>query len=78
MSHQTKLTDLNSRPDYPFSSLAKANQKIDDNIFEFNNSCSTTDCTGLIPAAPVRDGALESYEELYPYLPPEYGLDSGH
>lgn len=51
-----------------------SNQTMDDLIFEFNNSCSTTDCTGLIPAAPTQDGALEAYEELYPFLPPDYGL----
>lgn len=54
--------------------LFSSNKAVDDLIFEFNNSCSTTDCTGLIPAAPTQEGALESYEELYPFLPPDYGL----
>ncbi|MFT4105146.1 MAG: hypothetical protein QM657_05220 [Lacrimispora sp.] len=32
-------------------------------------ACSTTDCTGLIPAAPESEAELEAYEDLYPYLP---------
>ena len=31
-------------------------------------SCSATDCTGLIPARPATDEELKNYEELYPYL----------
>ncbi|MGN1140951.1 MAG: hypothetical protein ACI4TF_07105 [Oliverpabstia sp.] len=33
-------------------------------------SCSTTDCTGLIPAGIVSDAERESYKELYPSLTP--------
>ncbi len=32
-------------------------------------ACSTTDCTGLIPAAPETEAELEAYEDLYPYIP---------
>lgn len=32
-------------------------------------TCSSTDLTGLIPAAPVSEDELESYEDLYHYLP---------
>ena len=32
-------------------------------------SCSATDCTGLIPALPETDAELEHYQELYHYLP---------
>ena len=28
------------------------------------------DCTGLIPSAPLSEAELDSYEELYPFLPP--------
>lgn len=31
--------------------------------------CSATDCTGLIPALPVTDSELDSYEALYHFLP---------
>lgn len=32
-------------------------------------ACSTTDLTGLIPAEPASEAELESYQDLYPYLP---------
>ena len=32
-------------------------------------SCSATDCTGLIPALPETDAELEHYQDLYHYLP---------
>lgn len=78
MHNQNKAITETMSSILPPSSLEKSNRQIDENIFEFNNSCSTTDCTGLIPTAPVREGSLESYEELYPFLPPHYGLDSDH
>ena len=31
-------------------------------------SCSSMDCTGLIPSLPQSEAELESYEELYPYI----------
>lgn len=37
--------------------------------YEYLNVSSATDCTGLIPAGPVGEAELESYEELYPFLP---------
>ncbi len=33
-------------------------------------TCSATDCTGLIPALPESEDQLEAYEELYPFLTP--------
>lgn len=32
------------------------------------NTCSSCDCTGLIPRN-ATDSEIEAYEELYPYLP---------
>ena len=32
-------------------------------------ACSTTDCTGLIPALPQDEAQLESYQDLYPFNP---------
>lgn len=46
------------------------NEEIDENIFDMCSTCSTTDCTGLIPAKPVSDAEIESYEDLYPFRPP--------
>ena len=33
------------------------------------NSCSATDCTGLIPSAPTSEAERDSYEEVYHYQP---------
>lgn len=33
------------------------------------DSCSAMDCTGLIPALPLSEAELESYEDLYPFFP---------
>lgn len=33
------------------------------------NACSAQDCTGLIPASIQNEEQIESYEELYPYIP---------
>lgn len=35
--------------------------------------CSATDCTGLIPALPLSDSEITSYEELYHFLPKAKG-----
>lgn len=32
-------------------------------------AASFRDCTGLIPAPPQNEAEMESYEELYPFLP---------
>lgn len=37
------------------------------------NSESAGDCTGLIPSMPGDDEQLDSYAELYGFLPPEPG-----
>lgn len=36
-----------------------------------SNAASSTDCTGLIPAAPINDEEMESHEDIYHYLPPK-------
>ncbi|MCI8598891.1 MAG: hypothetical protein HFJ10_10720 [Lachnospiraceae bacterium] len=33
------------------------------------NSCSTTDCTGLIPSSPQSEAEYDSYEEVYHFQP---------
>ena len=37
--------------------------------YNYLNASSTQDCTGLIPSAIQDDEELESYKELYPFLP---------
>ena len=39
-------------------------------------AASFSDCTGLIPTLPQNKAELESYEELYPFLPPEESIKS--
>ena len=43
---------------------------------DYVNTASTTDCTGLIPAAPVSKAEMEAYEELI-YLYTEKYKESG-
>lgn len=33
------------------------------------DSCSAMDCTGLMPALPLSEAELESYEDLYRIFP---------
>ncbi len=33
------------------------------------HSCSTMDCTGLIPSLPQSDAEVEHYNQLYQFLP---------
>ncbi len=36
---------------------------------DYLKTSSAQDCTGLIPKAVADDAELESYEDLYPFLP---------
>lgn len=46
--------------------------ELSDTHFEtMENTASSTDCTGLIPSAADSPEELESYEQVYHYLPPE-------
>lgn len=47
----------------------KTNQEIIEGYDYLGNSCSATDCTGLIPSAPSSQAERESYEEVYHYQP---------
>lgn len=51
--------------------MDRKNKKIEepDMNLEFS-TCSSYDCTGLIPTERDTDGVVENYEELYPFLPP--------
>lgn len=50
--------------------MKKKNSDIIDDFDYLSNAASSKDCTGLIPANPVSDAELESYEDLYHFLPP--------
>lgn len=57
--------DTHSKSDIP------DNQEIIDSYDFMSNAASTQDCTGLIPAGPVDEEELESYETVYHYQPPK-------
>lgn len=45
------------------------NQELIDSYDYLSGAASSQDCTGLIPSAPLNEAELDSYEELYPFLP---------
>lgn len=49
----------------------RTNQDIIDSYDYLQNAASKQDMTGLIPSGPVSLEELESYEELYHFLPPK-------
>lgn len=51
--------------------MGKTNEQLIDSFDYLSNAASLQDCTGLIPSAPLTGAELESYEELYHFLPPE-------
>lgn len=53
-------------PKYPFPPEDRGEFNEQDYI----KSGSATDCTGLIPSAALDDDELESYREVYSFLPP--------
>ena len=48
----------------------KSNQEIIDSYDYLTHAASTQDCTGLIQIPPLDSESVESYEEIYPFLPP--------
>lgn len=50
--------------------IDKENEKIIDSYDYMANAASTQDCTGLIPANPMSEEELESYEDVYNYKAP--------
>lgn len=49
----------------------KSNQEIIDSYDYLTHAASTQDCTGLIQTPPLNSEEIESYEAIYPYLPPK-------
>ena len=47
----------------------KNNETVIDGYDYLGNSCSATDCTGLIPSEPLTEAERDSYEEVYHYQP---------
>ncbi|WP_343209321.1 hypothetical protein [Anaerolentibacter hominis] len=47
--------------------ISKINE---DSMYDIDiNACSATDCTGVVPAAPASEAEMESYLEVYDFLP---------
>lgn len=65
-----KSTTDNQTTSTDNSKSHQSNQKIIDEYDYLSNAASTQDCTGLIPSEPVSVEEIESYEELYHFLPP--------
>lgn len=51
--------------------VAKTNRETIDSYDYLANSCSSTDCTGLIPALPEDEAELRSYHETYHFGAPK-------
>ena len=47
------------------------NKEIIDSYDYLTHAASSQDCTGLIQIPPLNPQAVESYEEIYPFLPPK-------
>ena len=52
------------------------NQKTIDSFDYLQNAASVNDCTGLIPSLPTSEEELESYLDVYEYLPPHHPAQS--
>lgn len=53
----------------PEKSPEKKDKNLSKNNYDVDiQTCSATDCTGLIPALPESEAELEAYEDLYPYI----------
>jgi hypothetical protein len=53
------------------SSVTSETQNTIDNLSDkYINAVSSTDCTGLIPANPESEDALDAYKEIYNYEVP--------
>ena len=50
--------------------IPKTNNEIIDSYDYLSNAASMQDMTGLIPSAPTSPEELESYGEVYGFLPP--------
>lgn len=62
--------DQKGKTDKNKTNQTRTNKEIIDSYDYLSNAASSQDCTGLIPAAPVSAAEVESYEDLYHFLPP--------
>lgn len=64
----TKTTHSNPENQFPVNEDISRVEEEEDHFDICQNACSTTDCTGLIPNL-ADDEEIESYQELYDFLP---------
>lgn len=64
---ESEVSAMYRRPIYPPEEQPEKAQQLQD---ELMNTGSSGDCTGLIPTIPVSSDELDSYAELYSFLPP--------
>lgn len=65
-----KISSEETRKNQAHTQEKQTNQEIIDAYDYLSNAASSQDCTGLIPSAPMSSSELESYEDLYHFLPP--------
>ncbi len=46
-----------------------------DDVYNYGNACSATECTGLIAHAPLTEEELASYMDIYDFQPPDVIYD---
>ena len=64
----TKTAHSNPENQFPENKDIFRVEEEEDHFDICQNACSTTDCTGLIPNL-ADDEEIESYQELYDFLP---------
>lgn len=65
---------MNTDKKYPDDT--RTNQEIIDSYDYLSNAASKQDMTGLIPSEPVSQEELESYEDLFHFLPPNSNVEN--
>ena len=60
------------------SGMSTVTDTLDKDFDYLTNACSACDCTGLIPANPhpLREDALDAYQDVYAYQPPKIVSES--
>ena len=49
----------------------KTTQEVVDSYDYLAHTASTTECTGLMPTPATSEAERESYEDIFPYKPPQ-------
>ena len=58
------------KPNESNQSTPPSNDELINGYDYLSNAASSQEMTGLIPSAPISEEELESYEELFHFLPP--------